>query len=222
MQYLSDNIEDPIIFFTTLIISNILMFSINIFISNIWNKHYNLKTKSLKFNDVLLAVFVAIFINVIVAIPGYYLFLNNEIQFTDTNFLRDFILLFLSIDILMFLLHISSHFVYPFKKMHQKHHSHQNFNAFSLYVMHPFEAVAFGLLLTIIPFLITLNIYSFLLFIFLNWFLGVVAHLNTDSKKDSLFFGNNVFHQNHHKYGNYNFGFYTIVWDKIFGTFYKS
>ena len=222
MNFILENIQNPVSFFTLLFVSNVLMFVLNFVISFFWNKYFRFEMLAYNSKDIFLAIFVAIFINVFIAIPGYILYLNGEINFTKSHFLRDLIIVFLLIDLMMFLLHLLSHFVYPFNKMHQKHHSHKYFNTLSLYVMHPFEAIAFGLLLTIIPFLFTMNLYSFLIFLFVNWLLGVVAHLNTKSKKSPLFFANNVFHKKHHLYGNFNFGFYTVVWDRIFKTYYRK
>lgn len=217
-----ESLQNPILFFTILFVSNVLMFLLNVLISKSWNNYH--KHPSLAYNrkDISLSIFVAIFINVVVAIPGYYLYLNEFINFTQTNFIRDFIIIFLLIDLLMYLLHNLSHLVNPFKWMHKEHHTHHKFNAISLYVMHPFEAIAFGLLLTVIPFLVSLNIYSFLFFLFINWLLGAISHLNTNTKKNPKVFGNNVFHLHHHKYLQYNYGFYTVIWDKMFGTYFKK
>ncbi|WP_368662351.1 hypothetical protein [Zobellia laminariae] len=31
-----------------------------------------------------------------------------------------------------------------------------------------------------------------------------------------------MFHKTHHQQANSNFGFYTVIWDRIFGTFYRK
>ena len=215
-------LDEPILFFVVLFLSNLLMLILNVCLSYIWNNYFKLNSLEYNLKDVFSAVFVAIGINVLVAIPGYFLYINSFISFTNVNFFLDFLLIFFSIDVLMYFFHLLSHYVMPFKKMHQNHHQHKTFNGVSLYVMHPFEAVAFGLLLTVVVIVFSVNIYSFLIFLFINWLYGVIGHLNTKSTKNPKLFGNNVFHQNHHKYGKYNFGFYTVLWDKLFGTYFTN
>ncbi len=208
-------------FWATLIGANILMYLLTILISYLWSKINQHKTLKLTKKDVYNSILVLI-INILVAIPGYLLFKNGNLNFTtEVHFIRDFILLFIVFDFTMYGLHLASHHVWPFKKFHVKHHTHQYFNAISLYVMEPIESVLFGLLLTVSAWLFTLNLYSFLVFIFLNWLLGVIGHLNTNSTKQPLLFGNHIFHKTHHQHPNSNYGFYTLIWDKLFGTIYK-
>ena len=209
-------------FWAILIIANIAMYALTILISYTWSKIKQHKTLKLTRQDVFNSITVLI-INMLVAIPGYLLFKNNHISFTtEAYFIRDFLLLYFIFDLGMYLLHLASHHLWPFKKFHIKHHSHQYFNAISLYVMEPIESLLFGLLLTLCALLFSLNLYSFLAFIFMNWLLGVIGHLNTTATKQPQFFGNHIFHKTHHQYPNSNYGFYTVIWDKIFGTFYDD
>ena len=198
------------------------MYICTIVISYTWSKVNNHKTLKLTKQDIKNSVIVLL-INIIVAFPGYYLYKKGAIIFTtETHFIRDCILLYFIFDVAMYLLHLASHYVWPFKLFHKKHHSHHYFNAISLYVMEPVESLLFGCLLTIFAWVYTLNFYSFLSFIFVNWLLGVIGHLNTKSTKQPVLFGNHIFHKAHHQHPESNFGFYTVVWDKIFGTIYKS
>lgn len=214
-------LDNPYTFWGGLIAANILMYFCTIAISYTWSKVYNHKTLELTKHDLYNSIIV-VTINILVAIPGYFLFKNGNIQFTTTdNFFLDFALLFFAFDLVMYLLHLVSHFVWPFKKFHDTHHSHEYFNAISLYVMAPTESILFGLLLTACALFIQLNLYSFLVFIFLNWALGVIGHLNTNNIKQPLLFGNHVFHKTHHQHANSNFGFYTVIWDRVFGTYHK-
>ena len=209
-------------FWTILIIANIAMYGLTILISYSWSKIKQHKTLKLTKKDIYNSILVLV-INILVAIPGYLLFTKGYISFIkDSHFIVHFLMLYFGFDLLMYVLHIISHYVWPFNKFHAKHHSHQYFNAISLYVMEPVESLLFGLLLTAFAFFFSLNLYSFLAFIFLNWILGVIGHLNTTTTKQPLLFGNHVFHKTHHQYGNKNFGFYTVIWDRLFGTYYGN
>ncbi len=210
-------LKNEYIFWSVLIAANVFMFLLNVLINFFWSKQYNLKSLKISSLDIKTSL-ITLGVNVIVAIPGYYLFLGGKIAFNQQGFLVDLVLLIFLFDVVMYLLHYAFHIIWPFKKIHQHHHTHTYFNEFSLYVMNPLEALFFGLLLTLIAFVFNLNIYSFLLFIFFNWLYGVVAHLNTKSEKMPLFFGNSSFHKKHHAQSNCNYGFYTVVWDKLFRT----
>jgi len=211
-------LKDTYTFLFTLIGANVLMYLCTILVSYTWSKVYKHKTLKLTKNDIYNSLIVLL-INIVVAIPGYLLFKNGDITFiTASYFVRDLVILFIVFDVLMYVLHLISHYAWPFKKFHNKHHSHEYFNAISLYVMEPVEAILFGLMLTCFTLIFTFNFYSFLVFLAVNWGLGVLGHLNTKSKKQPLVFGNHVFHKKHHEQGNSNFGFYTVIWDRMFGT----
>ncbi|WP_164914065.1 sterol desaturase family protein [Aquimarina sediminis] len=221
VQDFLNDLQNPFIFWGMLLFANVAMFLCTILISYFWSSFYKHKKLPIEKKDVILAIGIML-INVIVAIPGYLLFVNSKIIFTQDHVVRDFVLLFVVVDFVMYVFHYASHYVWPFRLIHEEHHRHYSFNEISLYVMHPIEALSFGLILTILPFLVSLNFYSFTFFLLFNWFIGVLAHLNTSSNKQVLLFGNNIFHRDHHEHSKYNFGFYTIIWDKIFGTYYNA
>ena len=212
-----DLLKNAYFFWSILIISNIAMYALNVLISFLWSKHRKLKSLAITQQDVK-ASLITLMVNILIAIPGYLLYLNGVIVFTGEFFFRDLVILILLFDFFMYFLHFLSHKVWPLKILHKHHHSHIYFNEFSLYVMHPLEAFFFGLVLTLSAYLFDFNFYSFLVFLFFNWGYGVVAHLNTNSTKKSNFWGNSVFHKEHHSELNGNYGFYTILWDSIFST----
>ncbi len=204
-------------FWPLLILSNFGMYVLNILISFSWSKYRNLKRLEITQADVKSSLIILL-VNILTAIPGYFLYLNGAIVFTNKFFFRDLVILILVFDFLMYGLHYLSHKMWPFKILHKHHHSHTYFNEFSLYVMHPLEAFFFGLLLTISAYLYDFSIYSFIVFILFNWAYGVLAHLNTNSTKQARFFGNSLFHKDHHAESTGNYGFYTTLWDSVFST----
>ncbi len=208
-------------FFTVLIAGNIIMYLLNILIHHSWNRFYKTKVLKITRSDVKSSLLILL-VNILVAIPGYILFRTSYIEFKDSHFFINLLLLFIGFDFIMYVLHYLSHTLKPLKKLHINHHSHTYFNIFSLYVMHPFEAILFGMLLTFACLVFSLNIYSFIAFLIFNWLYGVISHLNTESTKQPVFFGNHIFHKIHHIQSNCNYGFYTVFWDKIFNSTYKT
>ncbi|APU10186.1 fatty acid hydroxylase [Cellulophaga lytica] len=212
------NLKDFTIFFALLIGLNIAGYLLNIGISLVWNKVYKHRSKITK-KEVLSSI-LTLFINIIIAIPGYILWVKGFITFNNQDPWLTFIILFLFLDILMYVLHWASHNIVVLKKIHLQHHEHtEQFNVVSLYYMSPWESILFGLLLTVVALLFSLNVYGFIAFLIFNWFYGVVTHLNTKlSKPYFLIFTTNYFHKNHHKLFSKNYGFYTILWDRLFKT----
>ncbi|WP_438712746.1 sterol desaturase family protein [Aquimarina muelleri] len=212
------NLKDPFIFFPLLIIINIIAYGLNISFSKIWDRIYSHHT-SISKKEILLSLLILV-LNIAVAFPGFILWSNEIIVFSNDNFWLSFIGLFLLIDFLMYVSHWVSHNISYLRKIHSKHHEHSiKFNCVSLYYMSPWESVLFGLLLTTVTILFSFNLYSFISFLLFNWFYGVITHLNVSkSKPHFLIFTTNTFHHNHHQLNGVNYGFYTFLWDRIFKT----
>lgn len=220
-QQLIQSLKNPTFFWIILTVFNIVCLFLNVMVNFVNNKVYNHKRLPITKNDILISL-GNVAINILIAIPGYYLFKNGYINFTATNFLRDFLILFFTIDVLMYFFHRISHYVYPLTLIHKRHHTHESFNEVSLYVMNPIESLALGVIITVLAFIFKSNFYSFSLFLGVNWLYGVISHLNTNTTKEIPFFGNHLFHQNHHKRHNVNFGFYTKTWDYLFKTLHTN
>ncbi|WP_262910041.1 sterol desaturase family protein [Tenacibaculum piscium] len=212
--------KNPIVFFSLLILSNIIGYLFNIIISKFWDKRHKQHTSTSK-KEVLYSLLILL-INILIAIPGYILWQIDIITFSSDNFIISFIALFILMDFLMYILHWCSHNISYLNRIHAKHHEHTiEFNAVSLYYMSLWEAVLFGLLLTMVSILFSFNLYSFIVFLVFNWLYGVITHLNVQKEKDLLIFTTNSFHQKHHQLNYRNYGFYTVFWDKIFKTIKK-
>jgi len=214
-------LKNPYYFFTLLTFVNVLFYLLTYLLSSYWgcSRKQRLKEKTWRDFSVTLLVLLS---NILVAIPGYFLFSHGQIAFTyEVNLLMlfEFLLLFILVDFLMYLSHHISHKIAFFKKLHQEHHRHESFNELSLYVMNPLEVLGLGLLFTALFYLYDFNIYAVVAFLILNWFWGVIAHFNVDKASTPKIFSNNLFHAIHHQNGNYNLGFYTVVWDRLFKTY---
>lgn len=212
------DLQNPLIFFPSLIAANITAYILTIIISKLWNSIFSHRETLLK--DEIIGSVLILCINIIIAIPGYILWLKEIIAFSNSNMWLSFISAFILMDFLMYVLHYLSHRIGILYKIHSKHHEHtDNFNSVSLYHMSPWESVFFGLLLTVITILFQFNLYGFVLFLIFNWLYGVITHLNGNTHKPFLYiFTTNTFHKTHHRLSNRNFGFYTFLWDKLFRT----
>ncbi|GGG50952.1 sterol desaturase family protein [Bizionia arctica] len=216
------DLKNPLTFFPLLITANILAFILTIIISKLWNNFYNHK-ESLHKKEIIGSILI-LFVNIIIAIPGYFLWLKGIVVFSNSNIFLSFISVFFLMDFLMYVLHYLSHNIGVLNKIHSKHHEHtDSFNSVSLYHMSPWESIFFGLLLTMLTVIFQFNLYGFILFLIFNWLYGVMTHLNGNTFKHSLFvFTTNTFHKTHHKLNHKNYGFYTFLWDNLFKTEMKD
>jgi sterol desaturase/sphingolipid hydroxylase (fatty acid hydroxylase superfamily) len=216
------DLKNPFIFFPLLIVANILAYGLTIIISKFWNRIYNYQETLLK-KEIVDSILI-LCINIIIAIPGYILWVKGGIVFSKSNIWISFVSILFLMDFLMYVLHYLSHKVGFLNKIHSKHHEHMDkFNCISLYHMSPWESIFFGLLLTMVTILFKFNLYGFILFLTFNWLYGVITHLNGNTYKPFLaIFTTNTFHKAHHRLNNKNFGFYTFIWDKLFKTEMKD
>jgi lathosterol oxidase len=170
-----------------------------------------------------------IFFNTLVTLAGYKLFQHGVIifhlNFSGTELLADFLLLIVAMDFMMYVFHWAIHKLHALYRYHDLHHQYNNPTAVSLFVLHPVEVLGFGGLWLCLLTAIDFSIYAITLYLMFNVAMGIIGHLRKEfipaSLKNHTFFqwlANTGFHVDHHQYQQYNFGFYTKVWDHIFGT----
>lgn len=143
--------------------------------------------------------------------------------------LLDFAVLFLVMDFLMYVLHRLSHQRWLYPWMHATHHRYENPRPLSLFVLNPIETAAFGLL-----WIAVLRVYAptwngMTLFMAVNLVSGVLGHVGVDPHPGSWnrvpglnLVSTSVFHNRHHLERDRNLGFYTVLWDRLFGTLAAS
>lgn len=144
----------------------------------------------------------------------------NEI--TGEQLLLQILSLILIVDFLMYVFHKIAHnrFLYPF--VHKKHHGHIGVNALSLFVLSPFEAIGFGLMLLGILFVYPFHYLAVGTYLTVNVLWGTIGHFHqvgaVSSKGWKSWLGTASFHNRHHLEPEKNFGFYTTLWDRLFKT----
>ncbi len=132
------------------------------------------------------------------------------------------IALLLLMDLLMYFFHFAAHLPFIYKILHGKHHEHVSTNFLSLFVLHPFETIGFGLMMLALLIGYDFSVISISVYLMLNLTWGTIGHLNREFfpvSFDRFFVGTTRFHNQHHLDESKNFGFYTSVWDRVFGTY---
>ncbi|WP_235853949.1 sterol desaturase family protein [Mucilaginibacter terrenus] len=168
-------------------------------------------------------------VNTIITYLGFrlwdYGFIIFRFDFSWT-ILPHFLLLFIGMDFLMYVFHYFIHHSVFYKPIHRFHHQYEHPTPIDLFVLHPLETVSFGALWLILLIVYSFNIYAVAVYLTVNVAFGIAGHLGTEPlpakyRSNALlkFIGTSSFHHDHHADINYNFGFYTSIWDRLFGTF---
>ena len=95
----------------------------------------------------------------------------------------------------------------------------------TLFVLHPLETLSFGALWLAVLAVYTASWLGIAVYLTLNLAFGLIGHLGVEPAP--RFFARTPglrhvatgrFHADHHADAGHNFGFYTLIWDRLFGT----
>lgn len=171
-------------------------------------------------------------LNTLVTYAGFLLWKQGHIIIdmkASWFILADFVILFLAMDFLMYIFHYIIHKTFLYRAMHGLHHEAVNPKPIDLFVLHPVETICFGSLWLMLLQVYTFNIYAIILYLVVNVIFGMLGHLGIEPLPDKMrshallkYLGSSTFHHQHHQDVQYNFGFYTTLWDRLFGTLRKS
>lgn len=167
-------------------------------------------------------------LNTVVTYAGYWLWQHSLITITtgfSWSVIPDFLLLFLGMDLLMFIFHYIIHKTFLYKAIHNLHHQSVHPKPIDLFILHPAETISFGTLWLLLLMVKDFNIYAVMGYLAVNVLFGMAGHLGIEplplrfrNMPVVKYIGTSTFHHNHHQDVQYNFGFYTSIWDRLLGT----
>lgn len=164
--------------------------------------------------------------NSLVMLIGVFLWKNGWIVLGSIHsgwgIFAEVLALLLFMDLFMYFFHYAAHLPFVYKMIHGKHHEHVSTNYLSLFVLHPFETIGFGLMMLILLLCYDFSAISISIYLSINLIWGTIGHLNREffpASFDMLFVGTTRFHNQHHLDETKNFGFYTSIWDRLFRTY---
>ena len=167
-------------------------------------------------------------LNALVTAAGYQLYLWGVLRFREDvgpRFVLDAAVLLFGMDFLMYWLHRAAHLRWTYF-IHRPHHRYVHPRPLDLFVLSPFETVSFGGLWLAFLCLYSPSWLAVVLYLTLNVFFGVLGHTGVELLPPSwtrapvvAWLGSSVFHAGHHADERHNFGFYTVLWDRLFGTY---
>ncbi|MCM0605743.1 MAG: sterol desaturase family protein [Xanthomonadaceae bacterium] len=132
-------------------------------------------------------------------------------------------------DLYFYVTHRLMHIPGIFEHVHRVHHLSTNPTPFACFAFHPIEAAVQTLILPLVAILFPIHVGAFFIFFMLIKIFNVLGHLGYEiyprgHEKSWLF---NVIstptnHNQHHATFNYNYGLYTVVWDKLMKTVHPN
>ncbi|HVU56558.1 MAG TPA: sterol desaturase family protein [Puia sp.] len=167
-------------------------------------------------------------LNTVVTYAGFWLWKHGLIVIRvewSWRIATDFLVLFFAMDLLMYLFHFLIHKTALYGLIHGLHHEAMDPKPIDLFILHPVETLSFGGMWLVLLVLMPFNAYAIAVYLTVNVVFGLVGHLGIEPLparwKDTWIIrhlGSSTFHHDHHRDLDHNFGFYTTVWDRIFGT----
>lgn len=113
-----------------------------------------------------------------------------------------------------------------FERAHRTHHLSTNPSPFAAFAFHPIEAAFEALIIFIIAFLMPVHAAALTIFAMLSLIYNVYGHLGYEVMPRALarspigpWLNKSAYHNNHHRAFRCNYGLYTTIWDRAFGTF---
>ncbi len=172
---------------------------------------------------------VTVLLNSGVTYAGFWLWRQGLIVIPEgfsVRALLDFAVLLLGMDLLMYGFHYVIHHTPLHRWVHALHHHYAEPQPIDLFVLHPLETLGFGglwlLLLAVYP----ASVWGITAYLVMNVAFGVLGHCGVEpfpaawARHPLLkYLGSSGFHYEHHQNDQRNFGFYTSLWDRLFGTF---
>jgi sterol desaturase/sphingolipid hydroxylase (fatty acid hydroxylase superfamily) len=177
--------------------------------------------------EISLAV-LCVLMNTLVTIAGWWLWRTGIITLRrDIGWrtLLDVAVLIMAMDFGMYVTHRIAHIEPIFRILHSSHHRYDHPRPLNLFVLHPGEVLGFGGLWLIVMWAYPASWLGTSVYLTLNLMFGMTGHLGVEPLPRSWpqwlilrHIGTSTFHAEHHVRRQYNFGFYTLLWDRLFGT----
>jgi lathosterol oxidase len=170
-------------------------------------------------------------VNTLVTVAGWFLWEEGVLEIRrDTGWRAwlDFPILVLVMDVGMYALHRVAHTRWFFP-IHRLHHEYDRPWALTLFVVHPLETLGFGMLWLVVVVLCRPSWLGLSLYMGANLAAGMLGHVGVEpfprwwSRMPVLReVGTSTFHAQHHLDVHHNYGFYTLIWDRLLGTLFPQ
>lgn len=140
-----------------------------------------------------------------------------------------FPILFIMHDLYFYIMHRIMHHPSLFKYIHLVHHKSTNPSPWAAYAFHPLEAIIEQGIVIIFYFTLPIHISHLAIFFLFSIIYNVYGHLGYELYPKGFnkswlgkWINTSINHNQHHQFFKGNYGLYTLIWDRIFGTIRKD
>lgn len=189
-------------------------------------KHYS---RDILFSLITILIFATMAALVFTVLRDYTnLFLPWD-KYGSVYYFLTFPLMLLIHDAYFYWMHRLMHQPNLFRYIHRVHHLSTNPSPWTAYAFHPLEAIIEAGIIPVIAFTLPVNFSAFALFLLFQFFYNVYGHLGYElfpARFNKTWIGRWVntgtAHNQHHQFFHGNYGLYTLIWDRMFGTLRKD
>lgn len=135
------------------------------------------------------------------------------------------VLMFVLHDLYFYVTHRLMHHPWVFRRMHKLHHLSRNPTPLAAFSFHPLEAVVEYGIFAIFVFFVPMHPLATMIWLLGMTVINIYGHLGwelypdeTPRRRHLRWLNTAVSHNQHHAEFRYNFGLYTLIWDRLFGT----
>lgn len=189
-------------------------------------KHYS---RDILFSLITILIFATMAALVFTVLRDFTNLFNPWDKFGSVYYFLTFPLMLLIHDAYFYWMHRLMHQPKLFRYIHRVHHLSTNPSPWTAYAFHPLEAIIEAGIIPVIAFTLPVNISAFALFLLFQFFYNVYGHLGYElfpARFNKTWIGRWVntgtAHNQHHQFFHGNYGLYTLIWDRMFGTLRKD
>lgn len=182
------------------------------------------------FNSIVsIGIFSAISVWTFWIIRPYTNLYRNFSDYGTVYYAFTFVWMFFLHDFYFYVSHRLMHHPKVFRLVHLTHHKSNNPSPWTAYAFNPLEAVVEAAIVPIIAFSIPTHQSAILFYMIFQIAYNVYGHLGFEIYPANFhkhWFGRwlntSVAHNMHHKYSVKNYGLWTVIWDRAFGTMHPQ
>lgn len=146
-------------------------------------------------------------------------------KYGEFYYFLTFALMLLIHDAYFYWVHRLMHHPKLFRIIHRVHHQSTNPSPWTAYAFHPLEAVLEAGIIPLIAFTLPVHPSALGIFLLFQFFYNVYGHLGYELYPKGFqkswigrWVNTGVAHNQHHQFFHGNYGLYTLIWDRLFGT----
>lgn len=189
-------------------------------------KHYS---RDIFFSLITIVIFATIATLVFIVFSDFTNFYEPWDSYGTIYYFLTFPAMLLIHDAYFYTTHRLMHHPKLFRHVHRVHHYSTNPSPWTAYAFHPLEAIIEAGIIPVLAFTLPVTPPALGLFLLFQFFFNVYGHLgfelfpaNFHKTWMGRWVSTGVAHNQHHQHFHGNYGLYTLIWDRLFGTLRKD